>query len=83
VRLLDLNPIWADDGLSFTFNCPLDRGRTVSVVVDGPDGHKVTSPTRHFAALSLEPSVRGTHHGPNRPCGLHVIIKNGQLLPAN
>ena len=60
---------------------PVDTA--LSVVVDGPDGHKVTSPTRHFAALSLEPSVRGTHHGPNRPCGLHVIIKNGQLLPAN
>jgi hypothetical protein len=80
VSLTNLRPVWTGpDDLSFA--CPLHPERMVSVNV-GPHGHRVTSLTRDFATLSIDPSLRGTHHGPGRPCGLHVIIKNGLVLPA-
>jgi hypothetical protein len=57
-------------------DCPMCPGRKITV-----RNHAI-SHRDDFERVTIVPSVRGTHHGPGRPCGFHANIVDGEVVPA-
>ena len=82
IRLVELSPLWDEDGESFQFICPLHPKKWIHVYV-GKGGHIVTSKTREFEKLSVVPSLNNLTHGKKTSCGFHANLRDGVLHPSD